>query len=168
MTWRNLFRKHTEDEPSPGSQVTADPSVEGAPGGQGRIPPHLQQAIERRTGTTPDLDPEERRRAGFRRQRQAILFDIEQGELAATADNPWTQRIALLTDALVTVADDLAAAKTVEPGPWHPVPATPIRIDQVKGGDTAEVSIAVGDHLSQGSGLCRSTPPACAKRTGPP
>lgn len=142
MVWRNLFRKSgRQDEPGEPPQGTRPMTPSRA------IPPHLAQAIEKRStsrGTGPPPDPEQRKLAGLRRKRVAILFDIEQGELAAAPDNPWTQRIALLTEAMVGVSDDLAGASQVEPGPYHPVPATPIVIGTIDTGDAASVEFSVG------------------------
>ena len=141
MVWRNIFKKHPvqeETEQAPTEAPAAAPTR--------TIPPHLAQAIERRStdATSREEDPTQRRIAGLRRQRMAILFDIEQGELAASPDNPWTQRIALLTDAMGTVTDDLTRTSNVEPGPFHPLPATPITIGEVTTSEAASVEFAIG------------------------
>lgn len=140
MAWRNLFRKTTD---------ATGPDPAPAPVPERPVHPHLAQAIEKRTGRAfqPLDDPTQRKRAGLERQRVAILFDIEQGELAASPENPWTARIALLTDALATVSDDLAAAAEVQPGPWHPLPATPIAIGEVTAGDVVSVAFMVGSEI---------------------
>lgn len=143
MVWRNLFHKSTRrDEPE-------SPAPDREPAMPTRdVPPHLAQAIEKRSGESgmgPPQDPGQRKLVGLRRQRVVILFDIEQGELAASPDNPWTQRIALLTEAMTGVADDLVAANTIEPGPYHAVPETPIAIGAIDSGDAASVELAVGN-----------------------
>ncbi|MBA3277068.1 MAG: hypothetical protein H0T72_14905 [Chloroflexia bacterium] len=141
MTWRNLFRKPINE------QDTEAMSAEVKPAAPNRgVPAHLAQAIEKRSagGPSPNQDPEQRKLAGLRRRRVAILFDIEQGELAASPDNPWTQRIALLGEAMTNVGDDLVEASKVEPGPNHPVPATPIAIGAIDSGDAASVAFSIG------------------------
>ncbi len=144
MVWRNLFRKSTrQDEPEaqPADVRTASPARD--------IPPHLAQAIEKRSGESnsgPPQDPAQRKLAGLRRKRVAILFDIEQGELAASPDNPWTQRIAHLTEAMTGVSDDILEVSTIDPGPYHPVPPTPITIGAIESGDAASVEFAVGEN----------------------
>lgn len=121
MIWRNLTRKHRTSNESP------DPAQSPTP----------DQAA-------PALSPhDERRLAGLMRQRQAIMFDIEQGELAISPENPWTTRIALLTDALGTVSADIKRVGAVTPGPWHPVPAIPVTIERLDVGDVSTVILAV-------------------------
>lgn len=143
MVWRNLFRKPTrEDEPEaqPAARQPSPPVRD--------IPPHLAQAIEKRSNSGQPgaaQDPQQRKLAGLQRKRVAILFDIEQGELAASPDNSWTQRIALLTEAMVNVSDDLRGANAIEPGPYHPVPPAPITIGAISTGDAASVEFAVGE-----------------------
>jgi len=138
MVWRKLFGGTTESDS--GKPETVDESRRA-------IPSHLAQAIERRSGEgdrqSPG-DPVQRKLAALRRQRQAILFDIEQGELADTPDNPWTSRITLLGEAMQTVTDDLAIASRVALGPFHPVPATQIAIEAIDEGDVATVAFTVG------------------------
>jgi hypothetical protein len=110
--------------------------------------PHLDQAIERRTVSRdrpPDSDAAQRKLSGLRRQRQGILFDIEQGQLAASPDNPWTDRITLLGEALMTVTDDMALASEIVPGPFLPVHPTPMVIEPIVDSDVASVAFAVGD-----------------------
>lgn len=139
MVWRKLFGGSTESD-----------SDKIASGDESRrtMPPHLAQAIERRSvegaRQSPE-DPVQHKLAGLRRQRHAILFDIEQAELAASPDNPWTNRITLLGEAMQTVRDDLAIASRVVPGPFHPVPATPIAVEAIDEGDVATVAFTGGD-----------------------
>jgi hypothetical protein len=139
MVWRKVFGKPSETDDT-GPATTPAPAERA-------LPPHLAQAIARRTGTaSPPDDPAQRRILAVRRQRQAILYDIEQGEMAAAPDNPWTGRIALLSDALGTVTADIAQASIVEPGPSHPLPPTPVSIVDVTAGDVASVAFRVGEH----------------------
>jgi len=148
MVWRKVFGKHTEPEPTrPTGPEISDEEREMPPGARLRsMPPHLEQAIHRRAGAEPPGDPAQRRLNALRRQREAILYDIEQGELAAAGDNPWTARIALLTEAMTTVSADLTATAEIAPGPWSPVPDTPITIGEIEAGDVSSVAFAIGDN----------------------
>jgi len=119
MIWRHLIRKPRPVSPAPAAQDRPEP------------PPSTRSPHD------------ERRLAGLMRQRQAILFDIEQGESAASPDNPWAVRIALLGDAIGTVTTDLAADSAVTPGPWHPVPPSPVMIERLEAGDLATVVLDV-------------------------
>ncbi len=147
MAWRNIFKKTVEqDEPESNTVETPGRPVTRT------IPPHLAQVIAKRSPGEADKrpqDPQQRKLAGLRRQRLAILFDIEQGELAASPDNPWSNRIGLLTEALATVADDLKATSDITPGPYAPLPETPIRIGTITTDDAAVVEFTVGDQRFQ-------------------
>lgn len=145
MVWKRLFG--TNDTPDPQPEAPASPQEASRPTATPTrdIPPHLAQVIERRNPEqAPERTPEQRKLDALRRQRMAILFDIEQGETAAEPDNPWTRRMALLTDAMTTVQQDIATARTVEPGPYAPLPATPITIDQIEIDDVATVTFHIG------------------------
>lgn len=132
--------------------MTADkPARSGttAPAMSRKLPAHLGEALEGRlqrpdTGNS-GFDLVQRRLAAMKKQRMAILYDIEQGDLANAEDNPWRSRIELLTQAMETVTDDLRALRDIPPGPFFPVPPTPVRIDNVETGDTASVSITIGE-----------------------
>lgn len=93
-----------------------------------KLPPHMQRIIDERSAPRlrPDASVEEQRNA-YERRRMALQFDIDQGELASSPENPWSHRIQLLTEALADVENELREAEQVVPGPWHPLPATPIR-----------------------------------------
>ena len=148
MVWKRLFGKPEESETTPsvapenGPVATPSAPNQPAPRASSRdVPPHLAQVIERRNpGSAPERTPEQRKLDGLRRQRMAILFDIEQGENAAAPDNPWTQRMALLTEAMATVEQDTKAASVIQPGPFHPLPAIPLTIDSVELHDVATVT----------------------------
>lgn len=141
MAWKNLFRKHPEPEPQSPASALDQP-------GKREVSPHLAQVIERRTGATVERTPEQRKRDALLRQRTAALFDIEQGESALADDNPWTQRIALLGQALTTVDQDLAAAAAVPPGPYSPLPASPISVQGVvETDDAVTVTFAIGGEV---------------------
>jgi hypothetical protein len=147
MAWRNFFKKTVErTEPESTSGETPGQSVIRT------IPPHLTQVIARRSGGDADErphDPQQRKLAALRRQRLAILFDIEQGELAASPDNPWSNRIGLLTDAMITVADDIKSTSEIIPGPFFPLPDTPIEIGAIATDDAAVVEFTVGGQRLQ-------------------
>ncbi len=143
MVWRKVFSKSTSERDAEGNPAESHPAAPNR-----EVPPHLAQTIEKRSAGGPpsNQDPEQRKLAGLRRRRVAILFDIEQGELAASPDNPWTQRTDLLGEAMTNVTDDLVEASKVEPGPCHPVPAIPIAIGAIESGDAASVEFTVGNN----------------------
>lgn len=147
MAWKNLFKK--PDTPTTDTDEQAPAPAARLPGASRNVPPHLAQAIERRNAESGEaarqLSPEQRRLARLNRQRTAILFDIEQGELAASPENPWLDRIALLGEAMETVSQDSRAAQQVTPGPFAPLPPTPITIETVEDdGEIATVAFTIG------------------------
>jgi hypothetical protein len=159
MVWKRLFGNNNEEEKTatapPLEGDAANRPASGATpksmGGPVRstaardIPPHLAQVIERRNaGGIPERTPEQRQLDGLRRQRMAILFDIEQGEAAAAPDNPWTQRMSLLTEAMAMVEQDIRVASVVEASPFVVLPETPIVIDGVSIDEVATVTFAIG------------------------
>ncbi len=150
MVWKSLFKKAetTAQEPVELSENPAAPASQQLPGASRNVPPHLAQVIERRNADNTDarqLSPEQRRLERLRRQRTAILFDIEQGELAVSPENPWLDRIALLGEAMDTVSQDARAAQQVTPGLFSPLPPDPITIDTVEDdGEIATVAFTVG------------------------
>lgn len=75
----------------------------------------------------------------------AIQFDIDQGELALSPENPWSHRIELLTEALSNVESELQAVREVAPGPYHPLPATPITDVQVSESEPYTVRFRIGE-----------------------
>ncbi|MGC4191004.1 MAG: hypothetical protein QM589_07555 [Thermomicrobiales bacterium] len=151
MVWKRLFRQHDtttttgEDAaPTPAgpgaasidATPDAQPPIPGAQlAGGGRtatsgspaLPPHMQRIVQERhrAPETPATDPRQRL-ARLQQQRLAILFDVDQGELAEAEENPWTHRIALLTEAMDTVTADLATLTASPPAPSWPVPPVPI------------------------------------------
>lgn len=161
MVWKRLFGNQQESvettpETSPtastamsrsGSDSTPPPAntIRRTPVSPREVSPQLKQAIERRDpGSAPQRTPEQRKLDGLRRQRMSILFDIEQGETAASPDNPWTQRMALLTEAMATVQQDVAVASVVIPGPFAPLPSIPIEIEAISIDDVATVRFNIG------------------------
>lgn len=153
MVWRRLFHQENNEPDDPRADETprndeASPSSgtvqEGRPQA---MPPHLERQLgarRRQRGTPEDL---RRRLATLERRRTATLYDIEQGELAASENNPWKQRIRLLSEALETVEQDYASAEQVEPGPFHAVSDTAITDTSVTvENDVATVRYRVGDN----------------------
>jgi hypothetical protein len=92
--------------------------------------------------------PDPQRLATLRRRRAALLFDVEQSELAALPDNPWRERMALLTETMGQVQAELTGL-TAPTFDRPSFPPTPVTIDEVRWEDPADVVFAVGDeHFS--------------------
>jgi hypothetical protein len=122
MVWRRLFQQ--DDDPEQRDDTAAEPRPDEP--AHRAVPPHIAQHLNiqpRRTGSAVDL---RRRHARLQNQLEQTRYDIAQGELALEDDNPWKQRIALLTETMETVEADRERAEQVEPGPYWPVPPTPI------------------------------------------
>jgi hypothetical protein len=136
MPWHQFWKRSTgEPEPStePANTATAQ-----------SLPPHMQRVVEeRRRPETGAPDPKTRLDR-LERNRMTILFDIEQGELAAAPDNPWRQRIALLTDAMATVQEDIARSSKVQPSPFVSLPPTPVTNIEIAAESTASIGFDVG------------------------
>lgn len=135
MVWRRIFQPQPDPEEPAGEDAKA------------ALPPHLAERFGARRREPGSPAEELRRRlARLRNQQQATRYDIEQGELAIEEDNPWKQRIGLLGEALETVEADYRAAEAVAPGPFHPLPDTPIDgMDVAVENDVARVRFAIGD-----------------------
>lgn len=147
MAWKRFWKR---SDPEPVAPRRPDPvEVTGAGTvGDRTLPPHLAHEVDRAAsrrepGASPP-DPSRRRLAALERQRLAMLYDIEQGELATGDDNPWQNRIELLTHAMSTVADDLKALRNVPPGPYFPVDPIPIVIDHIATDRVASVRFSIG------------------------
>ncbi len=140
MVWRRIF--NPDDEPETPEPSDAQP--EAAP--QRAVPPHIAERLNiqpKRTGSAVDL---RRRLARLRNQREHLLYDIAQGELALEEDNPWKQRVALLTETLETVEADRERAERAEPEPYWQVPPVPITDPEAEiENDVAAVRYTVGD-----------------------
>ena len=142
MVWKRLWKRPGPDPDAPGE---TQPEREAAPPGHRELPAHLARQVERRpAASSSDSDPARRKIAAMQRQRLAMLYDIEQGELASAEDNPWQDRIDLLTQAMGTVTDDLRALKEIPPGPFVPLPKTPIAIHEVMTDPVASVRFTIG------------------------
>ncbi|MGI8643641.1 MAG: hypothetical protein ACR2LS_05945 [Thermomicrobiales bacterium] len=86
----------------------------------------------------------DRRQADLERRRQGLIFDIDQGELAQTKPNPWSERIALLDETLTTIAADREAVEAAPQAPFCQVPDVPIHIRDVTSGEPATVRFDIG------------------------
>ena len=158
MVWRRIFRRSPEPEDSSReasndsdseASHSVKPSENPPDSGTNRsrsMPPHMQRAIEQHQRPAPRGDDPRERLATLRRRRTAVLYDIEQGEMAHREDNPWKQRVALLGEALETVEQDRKAAGQVEPAPFHPLDSTPIQRSNVGfENDVAIVTFTIGN-----------------------
>ncbi|MBA2276554.1 MAG: hypothetical protein H0W06_02210 [Chloroflexia bacterium] len=146
MSWLRFWKRDDEQTAGqPGGTVTLPADRP--------LPPHLaaarQRAQDNRAGVAETPDGGARRLAELERRRQAALFEVEQGELASTADNPWEQRIALLTEALATVNDDLERLDAAPPEPFAALHETPITDIVVSSGQPPSVGFTVGDQRFQ-------------------
>lgn len=77
------------------------------------------------------------------RRREDIRYELAQGELAASEENPWQERMDLLTEALTTVEEDLKAIATAAPQPFAPLPKTPITDIVVETGEPPAVAFTI-------------------------
>jgi hypothetical protein len=137
MPWHQFWKRNNDAENEPGEAVPEAPSA--------TLPPHMQRIVgerKRPEGAAPDLKA---KLARLERNRLASLYDIEQGELANAADNPWRQRIELLTDAVSTVQEDLKSTSRVIPGPFHQLPETAITSIEVSTEPMASVAFSIGN-----------------------
>ncbi len=148
MLWKQFWKRTNRGDdnerwetPTPVPPLDATPSP--------RLPSHLTSAFAERKRTPGSIgspaDDRARRLETLQRRRLAFLYDVQQGEQAEAEDNPWQQRIELLTEAIATVSDDLKHLAGTPKPPYHPVPPTPIAIDRVETGDGATVVFRVGD-----------------------
>lgn len=148
MPWKQFWKRTDRgdddgrrDTPPPASAPDATPSP--------RLPSHLASAFaERKRPPGSDGSPTDdraRRLETLERRRLAFAYDVQQGEQAEGDDNPWQQRIELLTEALATVSDDLKHLADAPKPPYHPVAPTPILIERVEAGDGATVVFRIGD-----------------------
>lgn len=109
-----------------------------------KLPPHMQRIVqERARNIDDDQNQSESRKAALQRRRMAIQFDIDQGELALSPENPWSHRIELLTEALGNVESELQQSRQVAPAPFHQLPATPIADIEVSESEPYRVSFSV-------------------------
>ena len=141
MVWRRLFGQQPTDQRPPDVPVPegARTATHGGP-----LP---RPAAPSAPPPAPTDAQRARRVADLRRRRDAILFDVEQAELARRPDNPWSERAALLGDAIATVETDLATLAAHQPEIGFPLPATPIRDIAASAADGGQISVAfaIGD-----------------------
>lgn len=154
MSWLQFWKRDTERALQAEAEAAASPNDEAAstaPVTPARnsttapptrdLPPHMQKIVgERRRPVEMRVTDPKQRLARMRQQRLAMTFDLDQGELAETDDNPWTNRISLLTDAMGTVHDDQLTLRSAPKSPYFPVPAIPI-ID-LNVSDTQPIEVA--------------------------
>jgi hypothetical protein len=104
----------------------------------------MQRIVEERRKPDAANQDIKSKLARLERSRLAAIYDVEQGELAASPDNPWRERIDLLTQAMKTVEEDRARLRIIEPSPFFPLPASPITGIAVETDPVADVSFQVG------------------------
>jgi hypothetical protein len=126
----------------PTTEQAVDAPEDGPPGEFGIYP---------RTdlpGLGMDLDPEQLSRLeALRRQRETVLFDVEQAERASQDDNPWRSRIAHLDDALTTVRGEMERAGGQLEPVGQPFPNLPIHSLTASVGPPPSVSFKIGDNV---------------------
>ena len=140
--------------PIPGAHLPGGGSGGGIGGragasGSAPLPPHMQRVVQERrrpAGAPPTGDPRQRL-ARLQQQRMAILFDVDQGQLAEDDENPWTHRIALLTEAMETVTVDLATLAAAPPVPSWPVPPVPVADLAASDVQPFALSLRIGDEM---------------------
>lgn len=137
MVWRRLLGK--DKAPSDPPEVTVRDGARTATHGG----PQPRPAAPRPSIRLDDATRERRRSELFRR-REAVLFDIEQGELALRPENPWRERIELLGDALATVDADREALASRPAAPTFPLPPLSITGIEATAGDQVSVRFVIG------------------------
>lgn len=140
MPWWDILRR-TPTQPAADQTPPAQPPVP-------RTARHGIEAPQQRSAplNPAAMDPETRKRrlAVLEARREAALYDIEQAELAQQPDNPWQQRIELLTESLATVEADRQRLAALPPEPTFDVPALPVTGIAVETNEPAQVTFAVG------------------------
>jgi hypothetical protein len=82
--------------------------------------------------------------AGLRRRREAVLFDVEQSEMATGPDNAWQERVALIDEALADVRADRERLLAEKHPPGAPLDPTPLADISVSEGPPPAVTFRVG------------------------
>jgi hypothetical protein len=85
------------------------------------------------------------RLAQLMRRREGAMFDLSQAEIALEDDNPWRQRVQLLTEALEGVERDLEELDNLPRRDLPSLPATQIEILEVKAEEPASISFRIGE-----------------------
>ena len=130
MSWWRFWQPNAEAR----AEEVAPPPP-GRPGGRaGRGSPVAK----------PEDDATRRRREQLRKRREMVAFDLERAESATRPDNPWQERIDLLTESIATVDADLAALAAQPPEPTFPLPETPITGIGATATEPASVGFTIG------------------------
>jgi hypothetical protein len=112
------------------------------------IPVPSRFGIKPRTDTARpnnSLDAEAAEKlARLRRRRDAVMFDVEQSELAASTDNPWEQRVGLIDEALATVRLDRERILAMRLPPGRAIQSVPITDVQIDLGPPPKLGFRIG------------------------
>jgi len=103
----------------------------------------FQAPPQRTTGETSALAGGDKLTRLLQR-RDGVVFDVDQAERAAQLDNPWRQRMALIDEAIATIAVDRAALEALPVRPGLPLPAQPIVDIEVVAETPAAVRFRIG------------------------
>jgi hypothetical protein len=133
MSWWQIWRKDHSASAQP-----AEPT-NGVPAGGRTI-----QAAAELSPASGDVSAAERRLTILQRRRQDALFDVEQGELAETEENPWTERIALLSETLAAIENDRRALDARPTVPSLSLPPVPIEHVVAHDEEFIEVRFSIG------------------------
>jgi hypothetical protein len=106
-----------------------------------RVPKPLDSPASPPTGG----EDRSQRSEQLKRRREGAMYDLSQAEHALEDDNPWLQRVQLLTEALEAVERDLEVLDNLPKRELPNLPATQIEILQVKAEEPAAISFRVGD-----------------------
>ncbi len=131
MGWLRFWDKARANEPPQEAGPVSPEPVTGTKPASAR----------RRIPDTAD----DRRIAELRRRREAMIFDIDQGELALQPDNPWQERIDLLGEAITNVESDLAALDAFPATPTPAIEPRPIVDIVAHGDDLIQIAFSIGE-----------------------
>jgi hypothetical protein len=137
MSWWKVWRKGRTAQPEPG-EVSMPEGARTAPR-DGRMPRPAQAQAHPRTAA----EGHHRRIQELLRRRDALLFDVEQGEIAIRDDNPWSERIQLLDSSLETIEQDRAVIEAMHREPGCEVPPVPIEHIAVTSDEPASVRFSI-------------------------
>jgi hypothetical protein len=108
----------------------------------------LRFGLKRRTdlpGSGSTVDPgRAAERDKLLRRREAVMFDVEQAELALEPENPWMERVALLDQAIDQTQAELERTSSLIEPPGAPFPPLPIQNISVSLVEPVSVSFSVG------------------------
>lgn len=146
MPWFSSREHDGKDDQQ--NHQNAEPQESSPEGSSSRrtLPPHMQRIVDERSAPRLQADAsDEDQRNAYERKRMALQFDIDQGEMANRPDNPWSHRIELLTEAIANVEAELRESESVIPGPYHPVPPTPITNIDIQRNEGIALAFSIGD-----------------------